>query len=84
MSNKKYSGWIFTATFIAQALLYHYHEILFHRPYSTHQWRQCDGIFLLETIFSLKFGEDKKVFRYPNRQFISFVIVILLISGLMV
>ncbi|MFN8255760.1 MAG: glycosyltransferase family 39 protein [Bacteroidales bacterium] len=38
----KWSLWIFAGFFIVLFYCYHFNQILFFRPQSVHQWRQCD------------------------------------------
>lgn len=36
---------------ILMAGLYHYHKIIFYKPYSIHQWRQCDCLSITQNYF---------------------------------
>jgi hypothetical protein len=58
---KKISGWIFLAMFILMAGLYHYHKILFYRPMSVHQWRQCDCLSI-----TLNYFKENRSFLNPS------------------
>lgn len=50
---------------VCLSLYYNYHEILFLRPQSLHQWRQCDGLSL-----TLNYYQDNNPFFQPTVHFL--------------
>ncbi len=45
--NPKIYNWVFLFLLFLLAYIYHYHQILWLRPYSLHQWRQCDCLSII-------------------------------------
>lgn len=56
----KFSGWVFFAMMLLLFGLYHYHKVLFYRPYSIHQWRQCDCLSI-----TLNYFKENRSFLNP-------------------
>jgi hypothetical protein len=52
---------LFFILLISAGLLYSYYQVLFMRPYSIHQWRQCDGLS-----FALNYYYDGMHFFSPT------------------
>ncbi len=50
---------------VSMSLYYNYQEILFYRPQSVHQWRQCDGLS-----FALNYYQDNNPLLQPSTHFL--------------
>ena len=57
----KTSGFIFCALMLLMAFIYQYHQILFLRPVSVHQWRQCDCLSM-----TLNYFKENRSFFDPS------------------
>lgn len=56
-----YSKWVFVLLLIGIAFAYNYHKILFLRPQSIHQWRQCDCLSL-----TMNYYQEGMIFFSPS------------------
>jgi len=63
---KKYSITIFAILFVVMAFVYQFDDILFMRPQSIHQWRQCDCLS-----FALNYYNDDVGFFTPQLHFLA-------------
>ncbi|MCK5847262.1 MAG: glycosyltransferase family 39 protein [Bacteroidales bacterium] len=59
---------IFAIILLIVSLLYNFQGIISQPPYSTHQWRQCDGMSISLNYYKegMKFMEPKMHFQYSN------------------
>ena len=57
----KRSGLVFCILLLLMTALYQYHKILFFRPCSIHQWRQCDCLS-----FTLNYYKENRPFLDPS------------------
>ena len=63
---KKYSAFVFAVLFVAFAFIYQFDDILFMRPQSVHQWRQCDCLS-----FALNYYNEDVNFFTPQLHFLA-------------
>ena len=57
----KYSKWIFALFLLIFSITYNYQDILFKRPQSIHQWRQCDCLSI-----TMNYYQDHNPFFEPS------------------